>query len=157
MPPSQEQPDLRQALLGSSLGAPVFAAGLAQQDTEDTSSAATAKGVLDRLGRSSASAHAQATEFPDTYDELEKELDEMEELPAGGLTLLPTAEFSDTDDCDGEEEEDGGRGSQFAQFADARVVSDIHTGQVVLQRREEEEEALLSESDRRDAERQGVE
>ncbi|KAJ2517687.1 Chromosome transmission fidelity protein 18 [Coemansia sp. RSA 1939] len=161
MPPSQEQPDLRQALLGSSLGAPVFAAGLAQQDTEDTSKAATAKGVLDRLGRSSASAHAEATEFPDTYDELD-ELDELEELPAGGLTLLPTAEFSDTDDYDGEEEEEeeeeGGRGSQFAQFADARVVSDIHTGQVVLQRREEGEgEARLSESDRRDAERQGVE
>ncbi|KAJ2665277.1 Chromosome transmission fidelity protein 18 [Coemansia sp. RSA 1200] len=148
-PPSQEQPDLRQALLGSSLGAPVFAAGLAQQDTGDSSKAAAAAGVLDRLGRCSASAHAEATEFPDTYDE-EEELDELEELPAGGLTLLPTAEFSDTDDDDGEEE----GGSQFAQFADARVVSDLHTGQVVLRRREE---ARLSEDDRRDAEQQGVE
>ncbi|KAI9500116.1 hypothetical protein BX070DRAFT_230842 [Coemansia spiralis] len=121
MPP--ESFDLRQSLLGSTLGSSLLT-DTTHLDAEQSSTTVSsfgerpdALGALNRLGRAAASTHAEPAEFPDS-------LEFMGDEASNGLTLLPTAEYSDDEDDEA---------SQFEQFADARVVCDPHTGQVVLQ------------------------
>ncbi|KAJ2743832.1 Chromosome transmission fidelity protein 18 [Coemansia sp. BCRC 34301] len=113
----------------------------------------TAALALDQLGASRIAVQA-ADVFPDTYNEEEEEEDDyLGNGGSNGLTLLPTAQ-----DSDDEYEDDGPGGlndiyaslnsllprgrpvedanistkSNFGMFADARVVCDPHTGQVIL-------------------------
>ncbi|KAJ1842629.1 hypothetical protein LPJ70_003736, partial [Coemansia sp. RSA 2708] len=95
---------------------------------------------------------APVTTFPDSVDE---EL--LGDESANALTLLPTAEYSDDELSDEEGVGDifsslnsllpsdrASSQSQFAQFQDARVVSDPRTGQARL---ESAVEYQLSEAD----------
>ncbi|KAJ1667071.1 Chromosome transmission fidelity protein 18 [Coemansia sp. RSA 1813] len=144
-----EELDLRQSLLGSTLGTSLLSDTTQLESTQSDIDRQTPANALNQLGQASSSAHAEAIQFPATLDDAADFMEEEDEL-SNGLTLLPTAEYSD-------EEEDGDAGqtacSQFGQFSEARVVSDPHTGQVVLQA---QSKPILSEEDYRDAERQGT-
>ncbi|KAJ2403147.1 Chromosome transmission fidelity protein 18 [Coemansia sp. RSA 2559] len=122
-----EELDLRHSLLGSTLG--TF---IPQTQSETSDRAESAVTASNQPGNSCA-------EFPDTYDG-EMEDDE----PSAGLTLLPTAEYSEE-----EESDDESMSSQFGQFSDASMECDPYTG---LQRH-----SVLSEDDYWDAAYQGEE
>ncbi|KAJ2550207.1 Chromosome transmission fidelity protein 18 [Coemansia sp. RSA 1933] len=109
--------------------------------TQNTSSSGPEE-ALNQLGtRMALGSVARAMEFPDTFDEAGQESEGEDSM---GLTLLPTAVYSEDEGDETQEE------SQFGQFSEARVVNDPYTGQVVLERH-----AVLGEEDRMDAEDQG--
>ncbi|KAJ1798335.1 Chromosome transmission fidelity protein 18 [Coemansia sp. RSA 2399] len=123
-----EELDLRHSLLGSTLGTFIPPP---QLETGDGAESAVA--ACNKPGTSCA-------EFPDTYD---GEIDDDE--PSAGLTLLPTAEYSEEE----EESEDERMSSQYGEVSDDCMEYDPYTG---LQR-----PSVLSEAEYLDAAYQGGE